>query len=41
MLVKVVDGIEDGTGDGDRVVLGKLSFFEDAVKEISSGGKLK
>lgn len=38
MLVEIVDGIED---DGDRVVLGKLAFRQGAVKEISSGGKLK
>jgi len=41
MLVEIVDDIEDGADDGDRVVLGKLAFCEDAVKEILSGCKLK
>ena len=34
------DGIEDGTDDSNRVVLGKLAFCEEAVTEISSGGKI-
>jgi len=41
VLVEIVDGIEDGANNGERVVLNKLAFCEDAVKEISSDCKLK
>ena len=41
MLVEVVNGIDDGADDSNRVVLGRLAFCEDAIKEISAGGKLK
>jgi len=36
VLVEVVNGIDDGAD-----VLGRLAFREDAIKEISAGGKLK
>ena len=38
MLVEVVN---DGADDSNRVVLGRLAFCEDAIKEIFAGGKLK
>ena len=38
MLVEVVNGIDDGADDSNRVV---PAFCEDAIKEISAGGKLK
>jgi len=41
MVVKAVDGVENGADDGDGVVLGRLSLCEDAVKGLSAGGKLK
>jgi len=41
VLVEVVNGIDDGADDSNRVVLGRLAFCEDAIKEISAGGKLK
>jgi len=41
VLVEIVDGIEDRADDGEHVVLGKLAFSDDAVKEISSGCRLK
>jgi len=41
VLVEVVDGIDDGADDSNRVVLGRLAFCEDAIKEISACGKLK
>jgi len=41
MVVKAVDGVENGADDGDGVVLGRLALCEDAVKGLSAGGKLK
>ena len=41
MVVKAADGVENGADDGDGVVLGRLSLCEDAVKGLSTGGKLK
>jgi len=41
MVVKAVDGVENGADDGDDVMLGRLSLCEDAVKELPTGGKLK
>jgi len=41
VLVEVVNGIDDGADDSNCVVLGRLAFCEDAIKEISGGGKLK
>ena len=32
MVVKAVDGVENGADDGDGVVLGRLALCEDAVK---------
>jgi len=41
MVVKAVDGVENGADDGDGVMLGRFSFCEDAVKGLPTGGKLK
>jgi len=38
VLVEVVNGIDDGADDSNRVA---PAFCEDAIKEISAGGKLK
>ena len=41
MVVKAVDGVENGADDGDGIVLGRLALCEDAVKGLCAGGKLK
>jgi len=41
MVVKAVDGVENGVDDDDGVVLGRLALCEDAVKGLSAWGKLK
>jgi len=41
MVVKAVDGVENGADDSDGVVLGILALCEDAVKGLCAGGKLK
>ena len=39
--VSVDDIIEDRADDDDDDMLGKLALCEDAVKELSAGGKFK
>ena len=39
--VEVVDSIKDGADNNNRIVLGKLALCEDAVKELSAGGKFE
>jgi len=41
MVAKAVDGVKNGADDGDGIVLGRLVLCEDAVKGLSTGGKLK